>query len=63
MVEVVYPCFWEIKDEDGRWRWAYFGRENEELARSSHTFANRTECARNILAIKLSAPHPVFYRE
>jgi uncharacterized protein YegP (UPF0339 family) len=63
MAEVTYPCYWQKKDQSGYWYWIYYGKNGEEIARSSESYVNRTDCFHSIELVKNSKGDPVFYTE
>ena len=63
MAEVTYPCYWQKKDRSGQWYWIYYARNREEIARSSESYVNRSDCTHSINLVKASANDPVFYTD
>ncbi|WP_335726666.1 DUF1508 domain-containing protein [Rhizobium phaseoli] len=63
MAEVTYPCYWQRKDNRGQWYWIYYARNREEIARSSESYINRSDCTHSITLMKNSSADPVFYSE
>lgn len=63
MSPVTYPCYVQQRDRNGQWYWIYYGRNGEELARSSSAYEQRSECTQAINALKSSLSSPTFYRE
>ena len=45
---VTYPCYWEKKDKSGHWYWIYYASNGEEIARSSESYVNRSDCEHSI---------------
>ncbi|MGH8562744.1 MAG: YegP family protein [Gammaproteobacteria bacterium] len=60
---VTYPCYWEKKDNRGHWYWIYYAKNGEEIARSSESYVNRSDCEHSIGLIKASSNHSVYYSE
>jgi uncharacterized protein YegP (UPF0339 family) len=56
-----YPCYWERQDQSGGWYWIYYARNGEEIARSSESYVNRTDCFHSIELVKASSNDPVYY--
>ncbi len=63
MAQVTYPCYWEKKDNGGNWYWIYYARNGEAIARSSESYANRSDCTHSIELVKNSKDDQVFYSE
>jgi uncharacterized protein YegP (UPF0339 family) len=63
MAQVTYPCYWQKKDNSGQWYWIYYAKNGEEIARSSESYVNRSDCIHSINLVKNSASDPVFYTE
>ncbi|MDX0840629.1 DUF1508 domain-containing protein [Sinorhizobium medicae] len=63
MVEVTYPCYWQKKDARGQWYWIYYAKNGEEIARSSESYVNRSDCFHSITLMKGSSGSEVFYTE
>jgi uncharacterized protein YegP (UPF0339 family) len=63
MADVTYPCYWQRKDTQGKWYWIYYAKNKEEIARSSESYSNRSDCMHSISLIKASSSDPVFYTE
>jgi uncharacterized protein YegP (UPF0339 family) len=61
MAEVTYPCYWQKKDQSGHWYWIYYAKNGEEIARSSESYVNRSDCEHSINLVKKSSGDPVFY--
>lgn len=61
MADVKYPCYWERKDQKGYWYWIYHARNGEEIARSSESYVNRSDCDHSIDLVKKSGGDPVYY--
>lgn len=61
MAQVTYPCYWEKKDNRGEWYWIYYAKNGEEIARSSESYINRSDCSHSIDLVKNSSNDPVFY--
>lgn len=60
---VTYPCFWQKKDRSGQWYWIYYAKNGEEIARSSESYVNRSDCRKGITLLQNSANDKVFYTE
>ena len=45
---VTYPCYWEKKDASGYWYWIYYASNAEEIARSSESYVDRSDCTHSI---------------
>jgi len=63
MADVTYPCYWQKKDNRGQWYWIYYAKNREEIARSSESYINRSDCTHSISLMKGSSNDPVFYTE
>jgi uncharacterized protein YegP (UPF0339 family) len=63
MAQVTYPCYWQRKDNRGHWYWIYYAKNGEEIARSSESYVNRSDCSGSIELLKASYNDPVFYTE
>ncbi len=63
MAEVTYPCYWQKKDQRGQWYWIYYARNAEEIARSSESYVNRTDCTHSISLMQNSSQDKIFYTE
>jgi uncharacterized protein YegP (UPF0339 family) len=61
MADEKLPCYRERKDNGGYWYWIYYGKNGEELARSSESYVNRSDCLHCINLIKESKGDPVYY--
>ena len=61
MADVTYPCYWQKKDNSGQWYWIYYARNGEEIARSSESYVNRSDCEHSIQLMKNSSGVEVFY--
>jgi uncharacterized protein YegP (UPF0339 family) len=61
MADVTYPCYIQRKDAKGQWYWIYYAKNKEEIARSSESYVNRSDCINSINLIKNSKDEPVFY--
>ena len=61
MADVIYPCYFERKDQRGHWYWIYYARNGEEIARSSESYVNRSDCEHSIDLAKNSKSDPVYY--
>jgi uncharacterized protein YegP (UPF0339 family) len=59
-MEVTYPCYWQTQDANGEWRWIYFSKDAEPIARSYKTFQTSLQCLNSILLINNSAEDPIF---
>ena len=60
---VTYPCYWEKKDASGYWYWIYYASNAEEIARSSESYVDRSDCTHSIKLVQGSASHKIFYTE
>jgi len=60
---VTYPCYWEKKDKSGHWYWIYYASNGEEIARSSESYVNRSDCEHSISLVKASKDHKTYYSE
>ncbi|TBG20630.1 DUF1508 domain-containing protein [Rhizobium johnstonii] len=63
MAEVTYPCYWQKKDNRGQWYWIYYAKNKEEIARSSESYVNRSDCRRGITLMQGSSNDEVFFSE
>jgi len=63
MVQVTYPCYLEKKDNQGKWYWIYYAKNGEAIARSSESYANRSDCEYSIALVKNSSTSPSFYTD
>jgi uncharacterized protein YegP (UPF0339 family) len=63
MAEVKYPCYWQKKDAKGQWYWIYYAKNGEEIARSSESYVNRSDCRHSITLMQNSGSDAVFYTE
>lgn len=61
MADITYPCYIERKDNRGHWYWIYYAANAEEIARSSESYVNRSDCEHSINLVKGSTSHKVFY--
>jgi len=61
MTSETYPCYKQRKDAKGHWYWIYYGKNKEEIARSSESYVNRSDCTHSINLIKNSKNEPVYY--
>lgn len=61
MSDITYPCYIERKDNRGHWYWIYYASNREEIASSSESYVNRSDCERSIQLVKGSAAHKVWY--
>jgi uncharacterized protein YegP (UPF0339 family) len=61
MADVTYPCFIQRKDSKGQWYWIYYAKNKEEIARSSESYINRTDCTHSINLMQNSKEDPIFY--
>ena len=61
MSTVTYPCYIQRKDSRGEWRWTYYAGNKEEIAVSSESDKNRSDCTHAIDLMKASSGHPTFY--
>lgn len=55
------PCYRERKDARGHWYWIYYAKNGEEIARSSESYVNRSDCEHNIHLVKNSKGDPIYY--
>lgn len=60
---VEYPCYWQRKDNRGHWYWIYYAKNGEEIARSSESYVNRSDCDKSISLVKGSGKDKVYYSE
>lgn len=60
---VTYPCYWEKKDNSGYWYWIYYAKNGEEIARSSESYVDRSDCTHSIGLIKASKDHTIYFTE
>ena len=60
---VTYPCYWEKKDQSGFWYWIYYAANGEEIARSSESYVDRSDCTHSITLLKGSKDHKIYYTE
>lgn len=58
-----YPCYWEKKDASGYWYWIYYARNGEEIARSSESYVDRSDCTHSIKLLQNSKDHKIYYTE
>lgn len=63
MAQITYPCYWQKKDQSGHWYWIYYARNGEEIARSSESYINRTDCTHSVELLKASKDAPLFYSD
>lgn len=63
MAQVTYPCYWQKKDNSRQWYWIYYAKNGEEIARSSESYVNRSDCEHSIQLMKNSSGAEVFYSE
>ncbi|WP_318870087.1 DUF1508 domain-containing protein [Sinorhizobium meliloti] len=63
MAEVTYPCYWQKRDKTGQWYWIYYAKNKEEIARSSESYVNRSDCTHSISLVKNSMSDQIFYSE
>jgi uncharacterized protein YegP (UPF0339 family) len=63
MADVTYPCYWEKKDQSGGWYWIYYAKNREEIARSSESYVNRSDCTHSITLVQKPKTDPTFYTE
>ncbi len=62
-MDTEYPCYQQRKDRSGHWYWVYYGKNYEEIARSSESYVNRSDCLHSIQLMKNSAASKVYYFE
>jgi uncharacterized protein YegP (UPF0339 family) len=43
-----YPCYWMYPDQQGLWRWTYYGDNGEEIGVSSESYHNKADCRRGV---------------
>lgn len=60
MSDVNYPCYWQKKDNRGEWYWIYYARNGEEIARSSESYINRSDCTHAIHLVKNSSQDELY---
>jgi uncharacterized protein YegP (UPF0339 family) len=63
MGEVTYPCYWQKKDSSRQWYWIYYAKNGEEIARSSESYVNRSDCTHSINLMQNSTTSKIFYTE
>ncbi|WP_373415013.1 DUF1508 domain-containing protein [Ensifer aridi] len=63
MSDVKYPCYWQKKDSRGQWYWIYYAKNHEEIARSSESYINRSDCTHSVSLMQGSSRDPLFYSE
>ena len=63
MAQVTYPCYWMKKDNRGEWRWTYYAKNKEEIAVSSESYKNRSDCRHGITLMQDSSDDKVFVSE
>lgn len=63
MGQVTYPCYLQKKDNRNQWYWIYYASNGEEIAKSSESYINRSDCLHSINLIKKSSNDTVFYTE
>ncbi|MER8896681.1 DUF1508 domain-containing protein [Mesorhizobium sp. M0676] len=63
MADVTYPCYWQKKDKSGDWYWIYYAKNGEEIARSSESYVNRSDCTHSISLVKGSKDDKIFYTD
>lgn len=61
MAGLTYPCYHMSKDARGEWRWIYYARNAEPIAKSSEGYRNRSDCEHSINLVKGSSTHTVYY--
>jgi uncharacterized protein YegP (UPF0339 family) len=62
MATVTYPCYQQRKDSRGEWRWTFYAKNGEEIAVSSESYINRSDCTSAIYIIRdKNDHHPIFY--
>ena len=61
MAEITYPCYIERKDNRVLCYCIYYAANKEEIARSSESYVNRSDCEHSINLVKGSSTHKVFY--
>ncbi len=52
---LTYPCYWLYKDNRSQWRWVYYASNGEEIAVSSESYINKSDCDRSVQIMKGSA--------
>ena len=55
-----YPCYKQKKDNNGQWYWVYYAKNGEEIARSSESYVNKTDCEHGIKLTKASGSDPIY---
>lgn len=63
MGNVTYPCYWQKRDARRQWYWIYYARNGEEIAKSSESYINRSDCEHSINLIKSSKDDKVYFTE
>ncbi|MEA1840703.1 DUF1508 domain-containing protein [Rhizobium rhizogenes] len=63
MAQVTYPCYQQKKDKSSHWYWIYYAKNGEEIARSSESYVNRSDCTHSINLVQGSANATIFYFE
>jgi uncharacterized protein YegP (UPF0339 family) len=63
MADVTYPCYWQKKDAQGQWYWIYYATNGEEIARSSESYVNRSDCTHGIRLVQNSKDNKIYYNE
>ncbi|MHB9403322.1 YegP family protein [Mesorhizobium sp. RSR380A] len=63
MADVTYPCYWQKEDKSGDWYWIYYAKNGEEIARSSESYVNRSDCTHSISLVKGSKDDKIFYTD
>ncbi|WP_353507361.1 YegP family protein [Gimibacter soli] len=61
MADVTYPCYKQRKDASGQWYWIYYAKNKEEIARSSESYHNRSDCTHSINLVKNSKDDQIYY--
>lgn len=54
MAQRPFPSYWMYRDARNEWRWTYHAANGEEIAVSSESYRNRTDCLRSIEIMKAS---------
>lgn len=61
MTEVTFPCYKQRKDAQGHWYWIYYAKNGEEIARSSESYVNRSDCTHGISLVQNSKDDKIWY--
>jgi uncharacterized protein YegP (UPF0339 family) len=63
MADATYPCYWQKKDNRSQWYWIYYAKNGEEIARSSESYINRSDCTHSITLMRNSTADQIYYTE